>query len=106
MRMFVLFTCLALAACDTGIGDEIARDQARKAVDPVLAEKFPGVPLKPATDCVINNASSSEIFELAKAGVTGPDGQDAALVLKITGRPETLTCFLESGLPNLLGAVL
>lgn len=100
MRALLVISLLALAACDTG--DEIARDQARKAVDPVLAEKFPGVPLKPATDCVINNASGSEIFELAKAGVTGPDAQDTALILKIATRGETVRCFVENSLAPLL----
>lgn len=106
MRPAILLAVLAVAACDTAIGDEIARDQARKAVNPVLADKFPGIPLEPATNCVINNASSSEIFELAKAGVTGPDAQDAALVLEIAARGETLNCLASEGLPTLLAGVL
>ena len=38
----------------------LARDAARTAVRPVLESRFPGVPLEPATDCVIDNATFEE----------------------------------------------
>lgn len=98
-----LAALFALSACgEDGLVDELARDQARSAVNPVLAERFPGLPLEPATNCVINNASSSEIFQLASAGVTGVDGDDTQLIFEIATRPDTVDCLLKSGLTALL----
>lgn len=98
----LLLGSLALAACDTPLADEIARDQARKAVNPVLAERFPGVPLEPATNCVIDNASASEIFQLARAGATTVAQTDVELIVEIATRPETIQCLLKDGLTPFL----
>jgi len=102
MRKLLLMIPVLLAACDTPLADEIARDQARKAVNPVLAERFPGVPLEPASNCVINNASASEIFQLAKAGTTTVSQTDVELIVQIATRPETIQCLLEDGLSPFL----
>lgn len=102
MRKILLMIPVFLAACDTPLADEIARDQARKAVNPVLAERFPGVPLEPASNCVINNASASEIFQLAKAGATTVSQTDVELIVQIATRPETIQCLLEDGLSPFL----
>lgn len=92
-----------LAACaDDGLADRLARDQARKAINPVLADRFPGVPLEPATNCVINEASASEILRLAKAGTTGLAPEDTQLVIEIATRPDTVKCLLEDGLSPFL----
>jgi len=102
MKRLLLTLPFLLAACDTPIADEIARDQAKKAVNPILAERFPGVPLEPATNCVIDNASASEIFQLAKAGATTVSQTDVELVVQIATRPETIQCLIEDGLPAVL----
>ena len=94
---------IALAACgEGGLADQVAQDQAKRAVNPILAERFPGVPLEPATNCIIEQASASEILQLARAGATSPTADDTALVIEIATRPETLKCLLEEGLPPLL----
>jgi hypothetical protein len=99
MRVLALALPLALMACgDDGLGDQIARDQAKKAVNPVLAERFPGVPLEPASNCVIDNASGTEILKLAKAGVTGLGPDDTALIVEIATRPDSIQCLLKDGL--------
>lgn len=102
MRKLLLMMPVLLAACDTPLADEIARDQARKAVNPVLAERFPGVPLEPASNCVINNASASEIFQLAKAGATTVSQTDVELIVQIATRRETIQCLLEDGIAPFL----
>lgn len=104
MRIMVaLAAVMVLASCgDDGIADQLARDQARKAVNPVLAERFPGVPLEPATNCVIDNASASEIFQLAKAGATTVSQTDVELIVQIATRKETIQCLLEDGLTPFL----
>lgn len=103
MRPAIFLTCaLALAACDTPLGDDIARKQAKKAVNPVLAERFPGVPLEPATNCVIDNASASELFQLARAGTTTVSQTDVELIVQIATRPESIQCLLKDGLTPFL----
>lgn len=98
-----LVALMGLSACgDDGLADQLARSQAKSAVSPVLAERFPGVPLEPATDCVIDNASAGEILQLAKASVTGLGPNDTQLVVDIATRPDTLECLLKNGLPAFL----
>ncbi len=107
MRLVAALSALmVLASCgDDGLADQLARDQARKAVNPVLAERFPGVPLEPATNCVINNASASEIFQLAKASATTVSQTDVELIVQIATRKETISCLLEDGISPLLAGV-
>jgi hypothetical protein len=103
MRALLLAIPLLLTACgDNGLADQLARDQARKAVNPVLAERFPGVPLEPASNCVINSASASEIFQLARAGATTVSQTDVELIVQIATRQETIQCLLEDGLTPFL----
>lgn len=92
---------LALAACDTPLGTEIARDQARSSVDQVVNKRFPGADPTPVTDCVIDNASGSEIVNLASAAVTGITERTVETVLEIGTRPETVTCLVTNAGPVL-----
>ncbi len=103
MKRLVLI--LALAACTPAQQDDLARNAARQAVRPVLAENFPGVPLEPAIDCVINNAGASEILVLAADAVTGPTASTVEIVANIIARPETITCLATEGLPVLLDSI-
>jgi len=103
MRATVSITALlALVAC-APVQDQFARDAARQAVRPVLAERFPGVPLEQASDCVINNATGAEIAQLALAAtqpVVHPT--TSALVYEIATRPETIRCLATDGLAPFL----
>lgn len=96
---------MLLAACTPAAQDALAQDAAKRAVRPVLEERFPGVPLEPATDCVIENATANEILSLAADSVTGPTASTVEIVLNITTRPETIRCLAEEGLPVLLGGL-
>ena len=94
---------MALSAC-AGLQDELARDAAKRSVQPgAEAERFPGVPLEPASDCVIDNSSAGELTRLALAG-TRPTVSDetSALVVKIAARPETIRCLATDGLTPFL----
>ncbi|MEM9432922.1 MAG: succinate dehydrogenase [Pseudomonadota bacterium] len=94
---------LTLAACDDGgLADQIARDQAKKSVNPILAQRFPGVPLEPASNCVIDNARAGELLQLAGAGTRGVTPVDTELVVEIVTRPETVQCLIEDGLAPFL----
>ena len=93
---------LVLAACNAQTQDEIARAAARSATSKVLAERLPGVPLQPAVDCVIDNASAQQIYALAADSVAGPTESTVEIVTGILRQPETLTCLASQGLPALL----
>lgn len=102
MRFLVVFAALALTAC-AGVQDELARDAAKRAVRPVLAQNFPGVPLEPAADCVIDNANARELQTLAvAASAARPSPEAVTLVVDITTRPETLSCLTTSGIAPFL----
>jgi hypothetical protein len=93
---------LALAACTPEARDDVTRDAARQAIRPVIADKFPGVLLEPAVDCVIDNARSTELLSLAADAITGPTASTVEIVGSIASRPETLTCLATQGLPAFL----
>ena len=98
-RIILIF---ALAACTPLQQDNLTREAAGRVIKPVLAERFPGVPLEPATDCVIDNASSSELLALAADAVTGPTANTAEIVSGVISRPATIECLAREGLPVLL----
>jgi hypothetical protein len=102
MRWVLLSALVILTACTQAAQDQIARDAARASATKVLAEKFPGVPLQPAADCVIDNASSRQILSLAADSITGPTANTVEIVTNIVSKPETLTCLAAQGLPALL----
>lgn len=102
MRCEPFLLLALLAACNTPLADQIARDAARSAVNPVLARQFPGVPLEPVTNCVIDNASAGEIVTLATSSRQGVTDASTRIVLDIVRRPDTLNCLATDGLPVLL----
>ena len=102
LKLIFIAGSIALAACTPAQQDELTRDAARTAIRPVLEENFPGIPLEPATDCVIDNASSRELLSLAADAVTGPTASTVEIVGRIVARPETITCLAEEGLSGLL----
>ncbi|MEM7641876.1 MAG: hypothetical protein AAF366_05055 [Pseudomonadota bacterium] len=97
-----LTVAAALAACNTAIGTDVTRATARSVVNPIVAQQFPGVPLEPTTDCIINNASSDEILTLAASAATRDDETAIRTVLTITQRPGTIRCIATDGVPVLL----
>ena len=101
MRL-VLLSGIVLAACSPQQQDQIARDAARSAITPVVTDRFPGVPVEPAIDCIIDNASAAQIRALAADAVLGATQSTVEIVTDIVSRPETLTCLAAEGLPALL----
>lgn len=99
-----LLPLLAAAGCvDTRPADFIAREAAKDAVRPVLQRRLPGVPVEPAVNCVIDNASAGEIIALARAGATGaPDPATVETVVVILRRPGTIDCLTTDGLAPFL----
>ncbi len=105
MRGLVLACALSVAACSPQAQDQIAREAARSAITPVVTERFPGLPVEPAIDCIIDNASAAQIRALAADAVLGPTESTVEIVSDIVARPETLACLAERGLPALLGGL-
>ncbi len=102
MRLIALAPMFVLLACSPTQQDDLARDAARQAIRPVLQEQLPGVPLEPATDCIIDNATSREILALAADAVIGPTASTVEIVGNVIARPETIQCLATEGLPVLL----
>ncbi|MEO1641594.1 MAG: succinate dehydrogenase [Pseudomonadota bacterium] len=99
MRFFAPLAALALTGCmqDLGpAGDVIARDAAKGVVNNVVQTRFPGVDARPMTDCIIDNASGSEILQIAEGAIVGADQATTDLVVDIAGRPETIRCSANS----------
>ena len=105
MKALMILSVVLLGACTVEQQDEIARDAAKNAVRPVLQERLPGVPVEPATDCVIENATAKEILSLAADAVTGPTANTVEIVSDILVRQGTLTCLATEGLPPLLAGL-
>ncbi|WP_023852469.1 hypothetical protein [Ponticoccus alexandrii] len=105
-RAALLILILGAAACSAQSQDAIAREAARSTVNRVVVERFPGVPVQPAIDCVIDNASAQQIYALAVDTVGGPTESSIQIVSEIAARPETLSCLANRGLPALLQGAL
>ncbi|WP_147127032.1 succinate dehydrogenase [Shimia ponticola] len=98
----IVAACL-LSGCLNATGvqksaEEIARDQAKTVVNDVVESRLPGVNVSAATDCIIDNASLSEVFSIAKASVTGPDEATVSTILDIAKRPDTAKCLVSATL--------
>jgi len=105
MRLEALIPLALLAACNTAIGTEVSRSAAKSVVNSVVSERFPGAPLEPTTDCIIDNASGDEIVTLATSAATRDDQTATRLVLDIVQRPDTVQCVLSNGLPALINTL-
>jgi len=102
MIRIAMILALALSACSPQAQDKIARDAARSALTPVVIERFPGVPLQPMLDCLIDNANAPQIRALAADALLGPTENTVQIATDIASKPETLRCLAASGLPALL----
>ncbi len=93
----VAFTLGACLQANDAAGT-VARNTAKTVVNGVVAQKFTGVNAAPITDCVIDNASRGEIFEIAKAGATSIIPATVEIVTGIAPRPDTMHCISKNGL--------
>ncbi|MGB7318243.1 MAG: succinate dehydrogenase [Planktotalea sp.] len=101
MRLALLIgAAIALGGCQAAneTADTVARESAKGVVNGVVAQKFPGVNASPITDCVIDNATRFEIFDIAKAAATGVTPSTVETVTTIASRPDTVQCISKNGL--------
>ncbi|MCA1287316.1 hypothetical protein [Salipiger bermudensis] len=101
MRKIILLPLL-LAACSTQSQDAIARGAARSTVTKIVVDRFPGAPVEPVLDCVIDNASATQIYALAADTIGGPTESSIQIVADVVQKPETITCLSTTGLAAVL----
>lgn len=71
--------------------DEATRQVARTVINAEMQSRLPGVNVAPYSDCVINNATSAELIDIAQASRAGVAGT-ADSVAVIVARPATGQC--------------
>ena len=103
MRVFTSLSVatVLLAGCmqDLGpAGDMLARDAAKGVVNSAVQARFPGVDARPLTDCIIDNASSSEIIQIAEGALVGTNQATTDLIVEIAERPDTIRCTVNNSL--------
>lgn len=75
--------------------DAASRSVARSVVNTEMQKRLPGVNVAPYTDCVVNNATTAELIDIAqmsRSGVTGTADSVAAIV----SRPSTTQCIASA----------
>lgn len=111
MRTIILMTVAAfgLSGCLDGATsvDDVARSGAKTVVNGIVASRYPGVDASVATDCIIDNASASEIVSIGQAALVGTTDATTSLVLEIAQRPDTVSCIAGDtlGIGDLLSAL-
>jgi predicted ThiF/HesA family dinucleotide-utilizing enzyme len=100
---YLVLATATLTGC--AVGEQVARDQAKSVVTPIVAQKFPGLPTEPVTNCVIDNATFQEIVTLAAATGTGSNAKAVKVVMDVASRPATIKCVAKQGLPALLSGL-
>lgn len=102
MRSLALPLIGLLAACTPqGMTDQVARAAAKSVVLPVVQQRLPGPQAEAVAVCVIDNATSPEIFSLARDVGTRAGTSTVQTVATILQRPATLQCVLRAGIPGL-----
>lgn len=71
--------------------DAASRSVARNVVNNEMQRRLPGVNVAPYTDCVINNATTAELIDIAQMSRSGVAGT-ADSVATIVSRPPTTQC--------------
>ncbi len=98
-----LLGLVILAGCSQTARDDVTRSAARSVVTRVVVERFPGVPVQPAIDCIIDNASGPELLGLASDSMLGPTAATTESVIRIASRPDTVRCLSTRGIAPFLG---
>lgn len=90
---------LMLAACTPqAMADRVGEGAARSVVLNIVANQYPRPGAEQAADCVIANASPSEVQALARDVGTRAGTGTLAYVAAITARPATQSCVAGRGL--------
>lgn len=75
--------------------DNASRQIARNVINSEMEKRLPGANVAPYTDCVINNATTAELIDIAQASRAGIGGT-ANSVATIVSRPGTTQCIASA----------
>lgn len=102
-RLTLPWLCvLAVSACTTTNPMEaVARASAKSVVLPVVQQRLPGPQAEAVAVCVIDNASTDEIFTLSRDIGTRAGTSTVQTIATILQRPNTIQCVLGAGIPGL-----
>lgn len=75
--------------------DAASRQVARTVINTQMQSRLPGANVAPYTDCVINNATTAELIDIAQASRAGVSGT-ADSVATIVSRPATTQCIASA----------
>lgn len=78
--------------------DAASRQIARNVINSEMQKRLPGVNVAPYTDCVVNNATTAELIDIAQASRAGVTGT-ADSVASIVSRPATTQCIAAAAKP-------
>lgn len=70
--------------------DAASRQVARTVINAEMEKRLPGANVAPYTDCVVNNATTAELIDIAQASNAGLATADS--VAAIVSRPATTQC--------------
>ena len=101
--LILTFTLLAGCEVANGAANSFAQIRAKRVVNSVVAQQYPGVNAAPVTDCIIESASADEIVNIAGASVTGVTEATVKQVLEIAQRRQSVKCIAENGIALLGG---
>lgn len=98
--LFLGIAMVGLSGCTDAAIQDTTRHAAKGVITPIVASRFPGRNASAYSDCIIDNATTDEIFSLAGDALTGVDADTVALVARVSTRPSTVRCFVrvETGL--------
>ena len=115
MTRLVWVLPLALSGCAAAVGGAVGpaanvvtqatRAAAKATVVQVAEARFPGVPVAPISDCVIDNATVTEIVTLARAATGEPTPRAVDTAVAVLSRPDTVSCVTERGLPRVVASI-
>ncbi|WP_304615658.1 hypothetical protein [Paracoccus sp. (in: a-proteobacteria)] len=71
--------------------DAASRQVARNTIQNEIQNRFQGVDVAPWTDCVMNNATTAELIDIAQMSNAGSSGVSQS-VAAIVSRPATTQC--------------
>jgi hypothetical protein len=71
--------------------DAASRQVARNTINGEMQRRLPGVNTAPYTDCVVNNATTAELIDIAQMASAGTAGTGDS-VAAIVSRPATTQC--------------
>ncbi|SNT72669.1 hypothetical protein [Paracoccus seriniphilus] len=75
--------------------DAASRQAARTAINSEMQKRLPGVNVQPYTDCVVNNATTAEMIDIARLAASDSTGA-ANSVAAIVSRPATTQCIASA----------